>query len=322
MDLITQLMPLCLQQLFCIKNYFACTGFIIVLFCISLFAVEQWENSRLQNAQVTENYDHLNLAQIKELSFNQANQVVEGVIQIAKQALSSKNKQVFKKQINHYDSIITRNKLQGMNLMIDSSIISLLQNLPQVQQLIFEIIDKNNDKQISQKELNRTIHGVYRHLQDKKLVDDFSKELFQKINKGQSFNFQQFQQYFISFLASLLTSSTKPFENTPPFEKEDIKGLILYLSSERRIWDNCLYTAFKILNKNNDQYVTVDEISTFLISINKNIWNDAKPYVQQILGYMRITGNSNGEQFNLGQLITFGELVRPYMGQILDKYIN
>ncbi|KAL4472316.1 hypothetical protein ABPG72_002799 [Tetrahymena utriculariae] len=294
----------------------------MVLFCISIFVVEQWENSRLYSSQVTENYEHLNLAKIKELSFNQASQVVEGVLQIAKQALKTKEKQVFKKEINHYDSSITRNKLQGMNLMIDSSILSLLQNLPQVQQLIFEIIDRNNDKQISQKDLSRAIHGVYRHLQDQKLVDDFSKELFQKINKGQSFDFKQFQQFFVSFLTSLLTSSSKPFENTPPFEKEDIKGLILYLASERRIWDNCLFTVFKILNKNNDQYVTVDEISTFLISINKNIWSDAKPYVQQILGYMRITGNSNGEQFNLGQLITFGELVRPYMGQILDKYIN
>ncbi|KAL4450901.1 hypothetical protein ABPG74_011743 [Tetrahymena malaccensis] len=304
------------------KNYFACTGFIIVLFCFQLFAVEQWENYRQQNTLGTENYEHLNLAQIKELSFNQASQVVEGVIQITKQALSTKQKQAFKKEINHRDSSISRNKLQGMNLMIDSSIIQLLQNLPQVQKLIFEILDKNNDKQISQKELSRVVHGIYRHLNDQKLVDAFSKELFQKINQGQNFDFKQFQSFFVSFLTNLLTSSSKPFENTPPFEKEDIKGLILYLSSERRIWDNCLFTAFKILNKNNDQYVTVDEIKNFLISINKNIWNDAQPYVQQILGYMRITGNSNGEQFNLGQLITFGELVRPYMGQILDKYIN
>lgn len=75
---------------------------------------------------------------------------------------------------------------------------------------------------------------------------------------------------------------------------------MLYLASERRIWDRCLFTAFKILNVNKDEYVTIDEIGTFLTTISQETWDNARPYVSSILGYMRITGCAYGDKFNLG----------------------
>lgn len=52
------------------------------------------------------------------------------------------------------------------------------------------------------------------------MIKAFSKELFNKINGGNNFKFEEFKTYFNSFLMELLNGNTNPFENTPPFESK------------------------------------------------------------------------------------------------------
>jgi len=104
--------------------------------------------------------------------------------------------------------------------------------------------------------------------------------------------------------------------------EEEIKGLILFLASGRKNWDRCLVVVFHILDADSDQNLTKVEIQNFFEKISKNAWISAQPHVDKIWDYMVYAGNANDDGTNLGNFLAFGELVRPYIPEVLEKHFK
>lgn len=77
-----------------------------------------------------------------------------------------------------------------------------------------------------------------------------------------------------------------------------------------------------MLNTDKNDVVTKSEIHDLLSSFNPSIWSSAEAYVDKVLKYMRLTFNAHGDSFNLGGLISFGEILRTRLPNLLDKFLK